>query len=235
MLPRPLLGLLVTLVSFVSGLSAIAAEPVRIACVGDSITAGYGLDHPGHDAWPAVLGRLLGPDYVMGNFGVSGATLLKAGDKPYWREPALAQADAFAPGIVVIKLGTNDSKPHNWSAHGEAFAADAAALIEHFARLPGKPVVWICLPAPIFANRYTIDETTTVTIRRIWRDVAAAHHIAVIDPAPALGSHPEFFPDGVHPDVAGAKALAHAVAAALKTTSPGTKPSRTSSDSTLRN
>lgn len=211
-MPRLLLPLLLSL-----ALVAVArATPIRVACVGDSITAGSGLRDPGHEAWPAVLGQLLGAGYEVKNFGVSGATLLKAGDKPYWKQAAFARADAFAPDIVVIALGTNDSKPKNWTAHRDEFASDAAALVAHFTALPSKPRVWISLPPPIFSHVYNIDEPNAAAIRDILRTVAAAHHLPVIDLGPALKDQPKLFRDGVHPLPEGAKVLAGAVAAALK-------------------
>src|SRR3954469_23880998 len=88
-----------------------AAEPIKIACVGDSITFGYGLQEV--EKYPAVLGKLLGDRYQIGNFGVNGATLLKKGDNPYWKVPAFQAATDFKPNIVVIKLGTNDTKAQN--------------------------------------------------------------------------------------------------------------------------
>lgn len=195
------------------------AAPVRIACVGDSITAGYGLKDPAQEAWPAVLGRLLGPDYDVRNFGVSATTLLRHGNYPYWDRPAFADAGAFAPQIVIIKLGTNDTKPINWDTHAGEFTADAAALVAHFAGLPSKPTVWICLPVPIFANKFTIEELNASQVRTLLRSVAAEHHLPVIDPVPALAGHPEYFPDGVHPNGAGAAVLAQVVADALRAAS----------------
>ena len=44
---------------------------IRVACVGDSITAGYGLSDPGTQSYPAQLQALLGSGYSVGNFGVS--------------------------------------------------------------------------------------------------------------------------------------------------------------------
>jgi lysophospholipase L1-like esterase len=66
------------------------------------------------NAYPVVLGRLLGTNYPTRNFGVSGRTLLRKGDYPYWRETAFRNATNYAPDIVTLKLGTNDSKPCNW-------------------------------------------------------------------------------------------------------------------------
>lgn len=207
------LSLLATFV--LSGTLAFGA-PVRVACVGDSITYGYGLKDPAHDAWPVVLGRLLGSGYEVRNFGVSATTLLKRGNYPYWDRPAFKAATEFEPQIVVIVLGTNDTKPINWDTHSGEFAGDAAAMIEHFADLPSHPVVWIGLPPPIFANPFTINEANAVKIRAIWRTVAAAHHDRVIDFAPALAGKPQLFRDGVHPKVAGARLMAEIVAKALR-------------------
>ena len=88
-----------------------ARGPVRIACVGDSITFGSGLANRPLESYPSVLGRLLGDTYFVSNFGVSGATMLRRGDKPYWQEERFRAVRDFNPSIVLLKLGTNDSKP----------------------------------------------------------------------------------------------------------------------------
>ena len=89
-------------------------DAVRVACVGNSITYGARIKNQSHDSYPAVLGRLLGDKYWVKNFGVSARTMLNKGDHPYMKEQAYQQALAFNPNIVVIKLGTNDSKSFNW-------------------------------------------------------------------------------------------------------------------------
>ena len=89
-------------------------DAVRVACVGNSITYGAGIKNRSHDSYPSVLGRLLGDKYWVKNFGVSARTMLNKGDRPYMKEQAYQQALAFNPNIVVIKLGTNDSKSFNW-------------------------------------------------------------------------------------------------------------------------
>ena len=86
-----------------------AADVVRVACVGDSITFGYGL----HRTYPAELGRWLGTNYDVRNFGVSATTLLHRGDFPYIGRPAYTNALDFKADIVVIDFGANDSKHPN--------------------------------------------------------------------------------------------------------------------------
>jgi len=126
------------------------AQPTRIACIGDSITQGSGVDNPTVNAYPVVLGRLLGTNYQTRNFGVSGRTLLRKGDYPYWRETAFRDATNYAPDIVTIKLGTNDSKPQNWRYKSE-FATDLADMIEVFAPCRASSNL-VCLPLPAYGS-----------------------------------------------------------------------------------
>ena len=92
---------------------------------------------------------LLGAGYDVRNYGVSGCTMLRHGDSPYWGQKAYQEALALNPDIVVIDLGGNDSKPQNWKFKGE-FAADTRAMIESLRALPAKPRVLVCLPMPAF-------------------------------------------------------------------------------------
>jgi acyl-CoA thioesterase I len=83
---------------------AIAQNDSRpvIACFGDSLTAGYGIDS--EDSYPAVLQRTLdsaGYRYRVVNLGISGDTT----------KDGLARVGrvlALAPAIVVVEFGGND-------------------------------------------------------------------------------------------------------------------------------
>jgi len=125
-----------------------AAEPIRIACVGDSITYGAGIENRDTNSYPAQLQTLLGDTYKVGNYGVSGRTLLKMGDKPYWKHKNYKKALSFNPDIVIIKLGTNDIKPKNWKHKGE-FTTDLTALVTSFQNLSSKPTVLLANPVPV--------------------------------------------------------------------------------------
>lgn len=124
--------------------------PVKVACVGNSITYGMKLDNRVQECYPAQLQGLLGPAYKVGNFGKSGATLLRQGHRPYMEQEEFRQAMDFAGDIVVIHLGVNDTDPCNWPHLQDAFAADYLALIDSLrsanpkarfllARIPGFP------------------------------------------------------------------------------------------------
>ena len=188
---------------------------IRVACVGDSITYGAGVENRELNNYPAVLGRLLGPRFDVRNFGVGGATLLKRGDKPYWTEPAFKEVDDFAPQAIILMLGTNDSKPQNWR-HGDEFENDLRALLDHFAGLPTRPKVWVCLPVPVYATKWGINEGTVAGhIIPAIRQVAAEGNVPVIDMHQEMSGRPEYFPDQIHPNAAGAAMMAMTVFTAL--------------------
>ncbi len=133
------------------------AEKVKVACVGDSITYGAGVEGREKNCYPAVLGGILGDKYDVRNFGVNGATLLKKGDGPWWKTGAFKSATEFVPDIVIIKLGSNDTKPQNWK-HKDEFEADYKALIEHFKGLASKPKIYVALPVPALKENFGINE-----------------------------------------------------------------------------
>jgi lysophospholipase L1-like esterase len=54
--------------------AAAASAAVRVSCVGDSITAGVCASNSSTN-YPAVLQRLLGDSYTVGNYGNSGKTM----------------------------------------------------------------------------------------------------------------------------------------------------------------
>src|SRR5438046_2558072 len=90
--------------------TVVAQKTIRIACVGNSITAGSKLTHPEKNAYPAQLQQLLGSGYEVTNFGVGGRTVIKDCDRSYMATPAYQEALKSNPDIVTIKLGTNDSR-----------------------------------------------------------------------------------------------------------------------------
>ena len=203
----------ILLLALFSLMTARAAEPIKVACVGDSITQGAGAQKG--KSYPAQLQGLLGDGYQVGNFGVSGRTLLKKGDFPYWKEKKYQDALAMEPAIVVIMLGTNDTKPQNWKFESE-FDADYRELVKSFQSLKSKPKVFVCRPVPVpVIGNYGINEENIQ--KEIPRVDALAKELGcgVIDMHAALEKSPELLPDRVHPNTAGAGEMAKAAAKAI--------------------
>ncbi len=180
------------------------ANPIKWACIGNSITAGVGAA----TSYPSRLGTKLGPAFLIENDGVSATTLLKKGDLPYWTKGRLTEVFAFKPDIITIKLGTNDTKPQNWQ-YGANFAADLSALIDTLSSISTHPKLFLVLPVPIFPNGYGIrDSILRVGIIPVVNQVATAKGLNIIDVYNPLKSLPSLFPDGVHPNDAGADSIA---------------------------
>lgn len=216
MLRRTLLRLLPGLVSCLV-LSARAEAPARIkvACVGDSITAGSGASDRATASYPALLQALLGETHEVRNFGVGGATMLRQGDKPYFKQGAHKQAMEFKADIAVVKLGTNDTKPQNWKFKDD-FAADARALIAELRAANPAVKIYVALPVPAYPGNWGINEPGIAEgVIPVLRAVAASGKTEVIDLHAALSGHPEFFPDKVHPNDAGYRVIAATVFQAL--------------------
>ena len=152
--------LLLMLCAFIPALSIVrATEPIRLACVGDSITAGYGLANPGKDSYPAQLARLLGDGWEVRNFGVSGATMMHSGDMPYEKQAAHADALSWKPDVVVIALGTNDTKDWNIGSHPGDFEPSYRALIQRFRKANPAVKFFLCLPPPAFPEAMGIRDS----------------------------------------------------------------------------
>jgi acyl-CoA thioesterase I len=181
---------------------------IKVACVGDSITQGSGAADG--QSYPSQLQTFLGEKWQVGNFGVSARTLLKNGDFPYWKENAYQEALKFEPNAVIIMLGTNDTKPHNWKFESE-FAADYTALVKSFQSLATKPRVYLCRPCPVpEPGNFGINEKNVKEeIRRIDK-LAKDLNLPVIDMHKALERKPELLPDRVHPNTEGAGEMAKA-------------------------
>jgi len=201
------------LLALLSLMTAHAADPIKVACVGDSITQGVGAKSG--QSYPAQLQALLGEGYKVGNYGVSGRTLLKKGDFPYWKEHKYQAALAMEPAIVIIMLGTNDTKPQNWQ-HEAEFVDDYRELVKSFQSLKSRPKVFLCRPVPVPGRgNYGINEENVQ--KEIPRIDALAQVLGcgVIDMHAALEKFPEMLPDRVHPNTAGAGEMAKAAAKAI--------------------
>ncbi len=222
------LALFVLLATTAGAPTRMSGPAVKVACVGDSITFGSGLPDRAHTTYPLLLGHLLSDGFEVRNFGVSGATMLARGNKP-WRDTALAKdALEWKPDIVVIKLGTNDSKRMNWDRHAGDFVSDACALIRRFREANEKARVFLCTPAPAWTEGDSIDRVRIAKeIVPAIHDVADRTDCEVIDLHTALIDRKSWFPDGVHPNPHGAEAIARSVATALES-ARGTEPRESS-------
>jgi acyl-CoA thioesterase-1 len=194
------------------------SAPIRVACVGDSITYGYGIKNRDQESYPAQLGALLGHKWEVRNFGVNGATALKKGTRPYTEQSAFKEALSFEPSVVVIKLGTNDTNTKSWPDHKDEFLSDYLELVRSFSEMKRRPRIYLCRPVPLFRDRskdYDTDKILTEEVIPKINEAARKEKLPVIDLYAPFEGKANLFPDGVHPDVNGARIMAREVYARL--------------------
>lgn len=190
------------------GFSQRSEQRIRVACIGDSVTKGYGLKNPESQSYPAQLQTLLGSSYQVENFGVSGTTLLSKGHRPYILTDEYQRALAFKPQLVIIHLGLNDTDPRDWPIYRDDFVADYLKLIHSFQSLEKKsPRIFICRMTPIFNAHPRFKSGTRDWFWQIQEKIeqlAKAAQVELIDLHTPLYSNPDLFKDALHPDQTGA-------------------------------
>jgi acetyl esterase/lipase len=187
-------------------------DAVRVACIGNSITDGSGIFMRDIFGYPAQLQKKLGNGYIVKNFGVGGRTMLQKGDYPYMKEKAWKDAQGFLPDIVVIKLGTNDSKPKNWK-YGSEFASDMQSMLDTLKALPSHPRIIMSTPIPALNSTGTISqEALTNEICPLIKDLAKKNKCELIDFQTLFQTTEGMISnDGIHPTRKGAGQMAEIV------------------------
>jgi acyl-CoA thioesterase I len=165
-----------------------------VLVVGDSITAGYGVD-PGA-AWPARLAARSG--WRVTSAGVSGDRT--AGGLE--RLPDLL--DENTPALVIIELGGNDLLRH---VPETEIVANLEAMIVSI-RARGARVVLMAAPQPT-----AIGALTGLAPARLFRDVAKRHSVPLVEHAlSSVLSDEKLRLDAIHPNAEGHGMLAERAA-----------------------
>ncbi|MBO9200628.1 MULTISPECIES: GDSL-type esterase/lipase family protein [Niastella] len=189
--------------------AVVAQKTIRIACVGNSITAGARLPHPEKNAYPAQLQQMLGDGYEVMNFGNSGKTVIKNCDRAYMATPTYQQALKSNPDIVFIKLGTNDSRlPYRLQI--DSFVSDYKTLVHSFQDLSTHPRIILLLPVTSYKADTTLQTEQAIAkliLPRI-RQVAFDEKLELVDLHSITQDMLATFPDSLHPSSLGATILA---------------------------
>jgi lysophospholipase L1-like esterase len=167
--------------------TATSLAVTRVACLGDSLTRGDGAheQRPPREKrftqrgnYPALLQDLLGPGYVVRNFGHGGASACNASDVPYAATRAYATARRWRADVVVLMLGTNDAKTMHWDGAacggGGAYREGLRQLLRGLgvgeepvpSRLGAGPAVLLLQPPPILRERWGIARRLLRSVRR---------------------------------------------------------------------
>lgn len=195
--------------------------PVRVACIGDSITYGHGINDT-NQTYPAQLQALLGPGYQVRNFGKSGTTVTRDSvsgwARGYLRQPEHTNALAFQPDVMICNLGINDVSTFADSER-PTLARDYREIISAYRALPATPrfIVW-CPVAPLFPGQTYYGQPVVSNVNELIRLAANLSGADTIDLCAPLSGHPEWFPDKLHPNGQGARRIAEVICRFLRRT-----------------
>ena len=195
-----------------------AKKKIKVACVGNSVTYGYGLSNRERDAYPVQLQNMLGNGYEVRNFGKSGSTLLYNAYRPYVKQTEFADALGFSADIIVIHLGLNDTDPRAWPDYGDEFIHDYRALIDSFRKTSPKSKIFVCRMTPIDTRHSRFISGTRDwygEIQNAIELVAKGAKVELIDLNAPLYNKQYLFPDALHPNAEGARIIAKTVSSAI--------------------
>lgn len=199
-------------------ISCAESEPIKVACVGDSITFGSQIINREENSYPAQLQKMMGEEYDIRNFGVSGSTALNNTDRSYVKKEAFRDMMNFSPDILFLKLGTNDSNIA-LRDNADRFEECYNAIIDSVYKV--SPKCRVVLLTPIKAHndisQWGIDSTyiKEAIIPSVKR-IAYERSLEVIDLYPMFDKYEKYLiPDSVHPSALGAAKIARRLYEAL--------------------
>ena len=196
----------------------------KVACVGDSITYGMSVINWFENTYPAQLGEMLGDDYHVQNFGFSAKTAQENNEESYRATKLYEKSKAYQTDIVILMLGSNDSKPYNFTGGKADFKKAMKELIEIYQGLESSPeIILATVNSGFYVHgasegdyMYDINGTNINVINEAIVELASEYNLTLVDTYAITKDHPEWYKlDGIHPDKNGQTAMAEAFAEAV--------------------
>lgn len=197
-----------------------------IACIGDSITFGYGVwSKRDKQSFPALLEKKTNFVYQFVNYGLPGRCLMKETSDPFSNDEYYETSLKINAETYLILLGTNDAVSFNWNIEGnesgELFKKDLEEFVLSYLNLKHHPkVVLMTPPDAIYSDDkeelIILQNNLEKYVRPIIKEVAQKYHLLCIDLYPLTKDKKEYFDDGIHPNLLGNELIAELIYQELK-------------------
>ncbi|HEL9627949.1 TPA: esterase [Streptococcus suis] len=175
----------------------VGSGAVKVATVGDSLTYGYGLENREKDAYPSVLSEKLGSHYQVSNFGLSGRSLQSTADFPYFNEKNARLSLDSEADIVIIMIGSNDSRAPYWNR--ERFIREYKEMAERYVDLSSQPDVYLVIPPFVPTSRFGLNnQIIEDELQKIIPAIGNELGLPVINLYTVTEGHLEYYSDGLH-------------------------------------
>ncbi len=185
------------------------SQPIKVACVGDSITFGAGIVNREKNSYPAQLQEYLGDGYEVKNFGVSATTVLCEGKQPYVNTDQYKASLEYNPDIVFIKMGTNAAANRNAELR-HLFDQEYRKFVDTYVNLPSKPRVILLTPVRSWLEHDHGDDIIRNEIIPVVNKIAYENNLDIINMHNLFGDKwvQHIMPDKLHPSSIGAGDMA---------------------------
>lgn len=188
----------------------LGSGAIKVAAVGDSLTYGYGLENRVVDAYPSILLEKLGSHYQMENFGLAGRSLQSTSDYPYLQEENGQLSLASDPDIVLIMIGSNDSRAPYWNK--ERFTAEYRQFVQGYQNLESQPDVMVIVPPFVPTTRFGLNnDIIKEELQTIIPEIAQELQCTCINLYPITEGHLEYYSDGLHLNPLGNRVIAEEI------------------------
>jgi len=186
----------------IAAVSLRADEPRTVVFFGDSLTAGYGLDDPATEAYPALIQEKITAEKLpwrVVNAGLSGETSAGGLRRVDWilRQPA---------DVFVLALGANDGLR---GIDPAVSTVNLQGIVDRVrAKYPAAKIVLVGMQMPP-----NFGEEYTRAFAAMYPALAAKNHLVLVPfLLEGVGGHSELNqPDGIHPTAQGAAVAAQNV------------------------
>jgi lysophospholipase L1-like esterase len=174
------------------------------------------------NCYPAKLQTKLGTSYLVSNFGLRNGTASFSGDLPYVNSGDYADSLKSDPDIVVVMLGTNDSKVDNWNP--DDYKEGLSKIVASYVELESAPTVYLVRSPYCFAvdggsvAEYGIQPDIVATeLGDIVSEVAREYDVTLIDMYSVTeGREKLFTSDGIHFNKRGYELIADTIYDVIK-------------------
>lgn len=187
---------------------------IKVATVGDSLTYGYGLENRERDAYPCILADKLGHYYQVSNYGLSGRSLQSTADFPYFEEVNAKLSLESEADIVVIMIGSNDSRGPYWNK--ERFIKEYREMVDRYLSLASHPDIYLVVPPYVPTSRFGLNnQIVEEELQVIIPEIGATFGLPVINLYPITKGHAEYYSDGLHLTPLGNRVIAEEIYRAI--------------------
>ena len=184
--------------------SSFAQNIVKVACIGNGVTFGIGVENREKNNFPQQLQYLLGENYKVTNFGVVNAPLLNTGNAGYVKTEAFKKSQAILPDIVFLELGLDEIKSMD-TVLVSNITNTIESFVDSYLKLSSHPRVVILLPLPIFLNDSSLLNNSVIKNKIIPKiqKIAYEKNLEVLDLFSMFIDKQDLFLDKVHPSSLG--------------------------------